>query len=66
MNLAGKGKLSTPERKFTMEEEVIEFYEQNSAKRAEGSRMIVPGREVTVLKSFPDAFTLVAKARAGK
>lgn len=49
-----------------MEEKVIEFYEQNSATRAEGRRMVFPGSVVTILKSLLDAFTLVAKVHAGK
>lgn len=66
MNLAGRGKLVTPERKFMFGEEVFEFCARNSATRAEGRRMVVPDSVVTISKSFLDAFTLVAKAHAGK
>lgn len=43
VNLAGNGNLLTPGRKFMMGEDAIEFYEQNSAMRTEGRRMVVPG-----------------------
>lgn len=43
VNLAGNGNLLTPGRKFMMGEDAIEFYEQNSAMRTKGKRMVVPG-----------------------
>lgn len=66
VNMAGKGNLLTPGRKFMMGEDSIEFCGQNSVKRAKSRRMAVWGTVWWLLKSFLDSIILAANAHPGE